>query len=77
MTKAVDYGRHQLYLDGKKLGEPVDLFNNGVIPTGVLNLGEHDLSQGQHVLKIEIVGANPRADKKYMFGLDYILLEKI
>ncbi|HLB74700.1 MAG TPA: hypothetical protein VJJ98_11825, partial [Sedimentisphaerales bacterium] len=66
---------HQLYLDGKKLGEPIDLFNNGVVPTGQIDLGVHKLDKGQHVLKVEIVGANEKAVKAYMFGIDYILLE--
>ena len=77
LTKAVDYGIVQLYLDGKKLGEPIDLFNNGVVPTGVLDMGVHQLSQAQHMLRVEIVGANEKAKKQYMFGLDYILLEEV
>ncbi len=77
LTKAIDYGIHQLYLDGKKLGEPIDLFNNGVIPTGALDLGVHKLEKGQHVLKVEIIGTNEKAEKKYMFGIDYLLLEDI
>ena len=77
LTKAVDYGIHQLYLDGKKLGEPIDLFNNGVIPTGQIDLGIHKLDKGQHVLKVEIIGANDKAVKAYMFGIDYLLLEDI
>ncbi len=71
------YGIVQLYLDGKKLGGPIDLFNNGVIPTGVLDMGVHKLSKGQHTLRVEIVGANKKAVKKYMFGLDYLKLEEV
>jgi hypothetical protein len=75
LTKAVDYGIVQLYLDEKKLGRPIDLYNNGVIPTGVLDLGTHHLTEGRHKLKIEIVGANEKAIKAYMFGIDYLKLE--
>jgi len=77
LTKAIDYGIVQLYLDGKKLGEPIDLYNNGVIPTGVLDMGIHKLSKGQHTLRVEIVGAHKKAVKKYMFGLDYLKLEEV
>ncbi|NQT01265.1 MAG: DUF2961 domain-containing protein, partial [Planctomycetes bacterium] len=77
LTKAIDYGIVQLYLDGKKLSGPIDLFNNGVIPTGVLNMGVHKLSKGQHTLRVEIAGTNEKAVKKYMFGLDYITLEEV
>lgn len=75
LTKAVDYGLVQLSLDGKKLGGPIDLYHNGVVATGVLDMGTQELGQGQHVLRVEIVGANEKAVKNYMFGLDYLRLE--
>jgi hypothetical protein len=75
LTKARDYGIVQLYLDGKKLGDPIDLFNPQVIPSGPIRAGVHDLTAGEHTLKVEIVGANPKAIKSYMFGLDYLKLE--
>ena len=75
LTKAVDYGIVQLYLDGNKLGEPIDLYNNGVIATGAIDLGEHELTKGEHKLKIEIKGANEKAKKAYMFAIDYLKLE--
>jgi len=77
LTKAIDYGIAQLYLDGKKLGEPIDLYNNGVIATGALDMGLHELTRGAHVLKVEIVGANQKAVQSYMVGLDYIKLKDI
>jgi len=77
LTKAIDYGIIQLYLDGKKLGKPVDLFNNGVVATGVLDMGIHQLDKGEHKLRFEIVGANEKAVKNYMLGLDYIKLEEV
>jgi len=69
LTKAVDYGIVQLYLDGQKLGEPIDLYHDGVVPTGVLRMGEHELSAGEHKLTVEIVGANEKAVKNHMFGI--------
>jgi len=77
MTKAVDYGIVQLYLDGKKAGGPIDLFNDGVIPTDPpVSLGTHTLSAGDHKLTVQIVGANEKAVKAYMFGLDKVIFEK-
>ncbi len=73
-TQAADYGIVQLSLDGEKLGPPVDLFHDGVIPSGEINLGAHELSAGQHTLTVEITGANPQAVKSYLFGLDYVRL---
>jgi len=77
LTKAVDYGIVQLYLDGKRLGAPIDLYNNGVVATGALDMGVHELDKGEHKLTVEIVGANEKAVKSYMFGLDYVLLEEV
>jgi hypothetical protein len=77
LTKAVDYGIVQLSLDGRKLGEPIDLYNKGVIPTGELDLGAHSLSAGEHRLSVQITGANRDAVKSYMFGLDYVKLEPV
>jgi len=73
LTMAVDYGIIRLSLDGKPLGEPIDLFNNGVI-TRVFEFGTHELSAGQHKLSAEITGANPKAVTAHMFGVDYIKL---
>jgi hypothetical protein len=76
LTEAVDYGIVQLSLDGRKLGEPIDLYHNGVITTGELDFGIRELSAGEHKLTMEIIGANPKAVKSYMVGLDYVKLVK-
>jgi hypothetical protein len=75
LTKAVDYGIVQLLLDGKKAGEPIDLYNPGVIPTGPIALGTFDLAAGPHKLTVKILGANPQAAKSYMFGIDRLDIE--
>jgi hypothetical protein len=75
LTKAPDYGIVQLYIDGEKLGEAIDLYHPSVIPTEILPMGAHQLSAGQHKLGVEIIGANQKAGKNYMFGLDYVKLE--
>ncbi len=76
-TRAIDYGIVQLALDGRNLGEPIDFYHDGVVPTGAVDLGESDLSAGDHHLTAQIVGANPKAVKSYMFGFDYLLLEPV
>ena len=73
LTKARDYGIVQFYLDGKKAGEPIDLYNPTVVPTEPISLGTHELTAGEHKLTVEIVGANEKAVKAYMFGLDRII----
>ncbi|MDH7601395.1 MAG: DUF2961 domain-containing protein [Armatimonadota bacterium] len=76
LTKAPDYGIVQFYLDGQKLGETIDLYAEKVIPTDEITLGTMQLAAGEHKLTVEIVGANEKAAKAYMFGLDYIKLDK-
>jgi hypothetical protein len=77
MTKAANYGIVQLSLDGQKLGGPIDGYNPVVIPSGPLDLGTHELNKGDHPLTLEIVGANDKAAKAYMAGLDYVKLERV
>jgi len=77
LTKARDYAIVQLSVDGKKAGEPIDLYNPQVIPTGPVELGTYRLDQGEHKLSVEILGANEKAVKAYMFGLDQILLKAV
>ena len=75
LTKARDYGIVQLSVDGQKAGDPIDLYNPEVIPTDPIPLGTFDLSEGDHKLTVEIVGANEKAIKSYMFGLDEVILK--
>ena len=75
LTKAPDYGIVQLYLDGEKIGGPIDLYNSSVMPSGLLVMGAYKLNAGDHKLSVEITGANDSAVKGYMFALDYVKLE--
>lgn len=72
---ARDYGIVQLLLDGEPLGEPIDCFNDpDVITTGVLTFGPRQIAKGNHKLGFQIIGANPKAVKGYMVGIDYVRL---
>lgn len=75
LTKANDYASIQLYLDDQIVGGPIDLYHGvGVVTTGILSLGNHRLEVGNHRIGIEIVGANPAANKRFMVGVDCLLL---
>jgi putative heme-binding domain-containing protein len=75
LTMARDYGIVQLSLDQQSLGSPVDLYNDpDVVTTGVLSFEGLRLEEGTHRFCVEMMGANPRAVKAYMFGLDYLRL---
>jgi len=75
LTKAPDYAIVQFYLDGKKVAEPIDLYNPQVVPTEPITLGTHELTAGEHRLTVEIVGANQQAVKSYMFGIDSLIIK--
>jgi hypothetical protein len=75
VTKAPDYAIVQFYLDGEKLGGPVDLYNATVVPSGPLVMGARKLEAGDHKLTAEILGSNEKAVKAYMFALDYVKLD--
>jgi len=70
LTKARDYGIIQFSVDGVKVGEAIDLYNAEVVPTGALEVDTVDLKAGKHVVQIEILGKNEKADPAYMVGVD-------
>jgi hypothetical protein len=74
LTMAIDYGIVQLTIDGEEIGPPIDGYFTDVITTGVLNVGQKTMKGGTHKLGLKIVGANPKSEKAYMVGLDYIKL---
>jgi len=77
LTRAQDYGVVKFLLDGQPLSDKqTDLFGSRVSNTSQLVLGERELTAGEHRLTVEITGTNPEAVKAYMFGLDYIWLQR-
>jgi hypothetical protein len=74
-VKAIDYGILQLAINGEKAGGPVDFFNQGVVLTQEVLLGTFELREGQNQLSATVTGANEKAQKAYMFGLDYLVLK--
>jgi putative heme-binding domain-containing protein len=78
LTKARDYGIVAISLDGKPVPNGEQDFYNfpDVVTSGELDWGTHALEAGEHKLEVKITGANPAAVKGYMFGLDYVKLEK-
>lgn len=77
LTRAPDYGVVKFFLDGQPLSDKqTDLFGSRVSITNQLVLGEKELTAGEHRLTVEITGANPGAVKAWMFGLDYLWLQR-
>lgn len=76
LTKAPDYGKFQLYVNGAKAGEPIDLYDPKVTNTQPISLGTFELPAGEQKLTVELVGANEKARKPYLFGIDQVELKK-
>lgn len=74
---AGDYGIHQIAINDANAGEPIDFYNKGIKLRDEIKLGEFELKAGENRLSATVVGANEKAVKAYMFGLDYIRLEPV
>ena len=68
--------RHRAVLPGRQEAGRADrpLQPDGHPHRPASPLGTHELIAGEHKLTVEIVGANEKAVKAYMFGLDEIIL---
>jgi hypothetical protein len=68
LTRSWDYGICRFEIDGKPVGEAVDLYSATIMPMEkVFRVG--NLSAGQHVLRVVNQGKNAES-KGFYFGLD-------
>jgi len=70
-TRAPDFGKVQVCLGDKPLGDTFDAYAPIVEPSGKLTLGTIHLSRGTHLLRITVVGRNGDSTG-YKFGIDCI-----
>ncbi len=63
-------------LDGKKIGETVDLYSRKSVRAPDIDMGTVDVSKGKHTIEVKCVGKNPKASKHLFFGIDYIQIGK-
>ncbi len=74
-TFAKDYGIVRVAVNGRSLTKDLDFYNHEV-ETRDVDLGVFELKKSRNRLRITIAGANEAAEKRHMFGLDYLLLSK-
>jgi hypothetical protein len=75
-TKAVDYGDFKMSIND----QPVKMTFKGYhdktdgkqVVTEMVQLGKFHLKKGVNSLQIEITGKQPKAEGRYMVGIDYI-----
>lgn len=70
---ARDYGIQEVQVLGLK--RQLDFF--GDLHWKLVTLGVVDLPSGEIEVRIKVVGANPNAIQRHMFGLDYLRLKKV
>jgi hypothetical protein len=75
-TKARDFGIVEIALDGKPIGEPFDGFHKEVAPSGKVNFGSVDLTEGAHELRFTVVGKNGDSSN-YFLGIDCLELQPV
>ena len=78
LTCSWDYGIVQFYVNGAKLGQPIDGFHKDtVITTGPIDLGEAELKKGPNTLRVEVIGSNPNTrPPHFSWGLDCAVLNR-
>ena len=72
-----EFGIAQLAINDAKAGEPLDFYNDVAGLTPEIELGTFDLTAGENLMAITITGANEKAVKSYMVGLDYVRFEPV
>jgi hypothetical protein len=74
LTKAPDYGRTKITLNGRVLQEDFDCYSQQLATTGSMSVGNLPLKPGQQRLTLEITGHNEQAIPRHMLGVDYLEL---
>jgi len=72
-TKAHDFAKIQLIVNGNPIGSPYDGYNKSVIHSGRIIIGETYLNKVDNLFKFQAVDKNENADN-YRFGVDCIML---
>lgn len=74
-TLAGDYGIASHFIDGVSLGEPVDLYHDGVVRSKRIPIGKDIfLTEGLHVLEVRMLDKNEKSTG-YFYGLDCLELK--
>ncbi|MEM7014316.1 MAG: DUF1592 domain-containing protein, partial [Verrucomicrobiota bacterium] len=69
-TKAPDYGRFQVLLDGEEIGEVADLYDPRVVRAADIHIPV-EVKPGEHQLMFRCVGRNENS-KNFLLGVDLV-----
>lgn len=74
-TKSWDYGILRFLVNGQQAGKDFDAWAERPTPSGPIPLGVFEPKNGAFILRVEVVGANPKSrNSKSFFGLDAVTL---
>ena len=73
-TRAGDYAKVRVLVNGQPVGEPINLYDNEVGKLPPTTFPAVDLKRGQNTLTLEIVGKDEKSDG-YLVGLDAIEID--
>jgi hypothetical protein len=73
MTHSWDYGKVDIFVDGKREGQTFDGFAPLVAASGPVALGRLDLSRGTHTIEFRLIGKN-KESKGTGLGVDCMSL---
>ena len=75
LTRSYDYGTYQVYVDGVKIGKPLDLYAE---ETAVKEYQLLDFwpDQGAHKVRLELVGQSEKSTNNYLGIVSVLLRER-
>ncbi|MFC1762075.1 glycoside hydrolase family 172 protein [Planctomycetota bacterium] len=72
-TRSYDFGILRFSVNGKPAGVEVDLYGAKPVPSGTIKLGSFNPVDNTYLLRVEVIGKNPKS-KGTFFGLDCVSL---
>jgi hypothetical protein len=72
-TRAPDYGRVEVLLDGRQVGQVFDGYRASIAPSGKVSFEKFQLAAGRHRLRIRAVNRRPQSGG-YSLGIDCLVL---
>ena len=76
MTRAPDFARLRIQVDGKYAAERFDGYARSVVTTGAIPVGTFDLQPGPRTIRFVIDGKNA-SSSNYFAGIDFVRLKRI
>jgi len=74
-TKSWDYGILRFSVNGQPVGKDYDAWAEKPVASGPIDLGVFEPKDGAFILRVEVVGANPKSkNSQSFFGLDAVTL---